>query len=138
VERHARRYTATLLMTPPLLVRNGGRDGKKVNAAPLCESLFHCHNALRDVEAEAAPKPRRLYRTITLGFVEIEFAIATYGLQYHSTPLPKSSMFLHVGPYVHDSSSIASPSCHPQKQVTTNIATFYSTCVFNFTIINIP
>jgi hypothetical protein len=29
-------------------------------------------------------------------------------------------------------------SCHPQKQVTTNIAPFYSTFAFNFTIINIP
>jgi hypothetical protein len=32
----------------------------------------------------------------------------------------------------------SSPRCHPQKQVTTNIATFYSTSAFNFTIINIP
>jgi hypothetical protein len=34
--------------------------------------------------------------------------------------------------------SIASPPCYLRKQVTTNIATFYSTSVFNFTIINIP
>jgi hypothetical protein len=86
---------------------------------------------------------RRLHQTVTLGFAETEFAIATYGLQHHSTPLPKStfpksSLFLHVGPYAHDNSSTASPRCHPLKQVTTNIATFYSTCVFNFTIINIP
>jgi hypothetical protein len=43
-------------MTPLLLVRNGGHDGKKVNATALCESLFHRHNALRNVEAEAATK----------------------------------------------------------------------------------
>jgi hypothetical protein len=29
-------------------------------------------------------------------------------------------------------------SCHPQKQLTRNIAPFYSISAFNFTIINIP